>query len=224
MSDKKPYRIDENALREKLTSYTVSFNADSFCFLENEIAQVKTTNPIELPDTKKIIQFVGIPVAIGLFGCIVYFGVNYIKNLPPSPKKNTVIVTNPVVEPKIEVKKETPLPVITPSVAVTNEVKKQDTIVASVPQPIKIKEKKSTPVQIIPIKKDSGQVSAVAKTKLDSVDKKTKPDTSSVINKDTQPKKKKKKRKSLLDATEDIRQSQPNSADDDVVIPDTNPK
>jgi len=222
MSDKKPYRIDENALREKLTNYTVSFNADSFNFLESEIAQVKTSNPIELPDTKKIIQFVGIPVAIGLLGCMVYFGVNYIKNLPPSPKKDTVTVTKPVVAPKVEVKKETPPPVITPSVATTTEVKKQDTIVASVPQPVKIKEKKTTPVQVTQVKKDSGQVNAVAKTKLDTV-RKNKPDTASV-NKDNSLKKKKKKRKSLLDATDDIRQSQPSSGEDEVIIPDSNPK
>ena len=222
MSDKKPYRIDENALREKLTNYTVSFNADSFNFLESEIAQVKTANPIELPDTKKIIQFVGIPVAIGLLGCMVYFGVNYIKNLPPSPKKDAVSVTKPVPEPKVEVKKETPPPVITPSVAVTNEVKKQDTIVASVPQPVKIKEKKTTSVQVTQVKKDSGQVNAVAKTKLDTV-RKNKPDTANV-NKDNPIKKKKKKRKSLLDATDDIRQSQPSSGEDEVIIPDSNPK
>src|ERR1700756_523939 len=146
--NKKTYRIDENALRDKLTNYTVSFNADSFNFLETEVAHVKTNAPIELPDTKKLVQFIGIPVAVALLGCCVYFGVNYIKNLPPSaPKKDTITVTKPA-EPKTEEKKEVPPPITTPSVAVNTEEKKKDTIVAVAPsqivQPTKAKEKKST--------------------------------------------------------------------------------
>jgi hypothetical protein len=227
MTDKKTYRIDEKALREKLTNYTVSFNADSFSFLENEIAQVKTNNPIELPDTKKLVQFIGIPVAVALLGCAVYFGVNYVKNLPPStPKKDTVTVVKPA-EPKVEVKKEVPPPVITPSVVVNTEEKKKDTIIATPPQvvsqPVKVKERKSTTQQVSSVKKDSGQVNTVAKTKLDTV-RKNKPDTTSVTNKDAVQKKKKKKRKNSLDATEDIRQSQPSSSEDEVIIPDNTPK
>jgi hypothetical protein len=227
MTDKKTHRIDEDALRDKLTNYTVSFNADSFSFLENELAQVKTNNPIELPDTKKLVQFIGIPVAIAVLGTLVYFGVSYVKNLPPSaPKKGTVTVTTPA-EPKVEVKKEVPPPVITPSVVVNSEEKKKDTIVATAPQisqPVKVKEKKLVPQQVtIQVKKDSGQVNSVAKTKLDTI-RKNKPDTAAVINKDTSSKKKKKKRKNSLDATEDIRQSQPSSAEDEVIIPDNNPK
>ena len=216
MTDKKTYKIDENALREKLNTYTVSFNADSLSFLENEVAQVKTHNPIELPETKKIVQFIGIPVAIAVLGCVAYFGFNYIKNLPATmPKKDTVAVAKPVVAPKLEVKKETLPPVNTLSIAATAEVKKQDTIFPVALQPVKIKEKKSTGEQIKSVKKNK-----IEKTKLDSLDKKSKQDTSSISkNKDTSPKKKKKKRKNSLDATDDIRQSQPNSADDDVIIP-----
>jgi hypothetical protein len=225
MTDKKTYRIDENALREKLTNYTVNFNADSFKFLEDEIAQVKTNNPIELPDTKKLVQFIGIPVAIAVLGTLVYFGVSYVKNLPASaPKKDTVTVTKPA-EPKVEVKKEVPPPVITPSVTINTEEKKKDTVIATVAQPIKVKEKKivSPPVQVTPVKKDSTQAVVVAKATIDSLSKKNKPDTAA-INKNNQAKKKKKKRKNSLDATEDIRQSQPNSAEDEVIIPDNTPK
>src|SRR6185312_11598955 len=171
MADNKTYRIDENALRDKLTNYTVNFNADSFTFLENEIAQVKTTNPIELPDTKKLIKFIGIPVAIAVLGCAVYFGVSYIKNLPAeAPTKDTVIVSKPA-EPKVEVKKEVPPSITIPSVVVNAEEKKKDTVIATVPQvvsqPIKVKERKSTPTQLTTVKKDSGQVANVAKTKVD---------------------------------------------------------
>jgi len=230
MTDKKTYRIDENALREKLARYTVSFNAESFSFLETEIAQVKPHNPIELPDTKKLVQYIGLPVAIGLLGCVAYFGFNYIKNLPPStPKQDTVTVTKPIVEPKVEVekKKEVASPVVnTNTTAVKTEVKTQEVATTPITQPIRVKEKKTTPTQAVVAKKDSGQVSNVEKAKVDTVvERKNKPDTTSVSkSKDTQPKKKKKKRKNTLDATEDIRDSQPNSADDDVVIPDSNPK
>ncbi|HTA61974.1 MAG TPA: hypothetical protein VK835_05940 [Bacteroidia bacterium] len=225
MTDKKTYRIDENALRDKLTSYTVSFNENSFSFLETEIAQVKPSNPIELPDTKKLVQFIGIPVAIGVLGCLVYFGVSYVKNLPPStPKKDTVIVTKPTVAPKIEEKKEVVTPPINTNTTVVNaEVKHQGVTAPVVQTPVKVKDKKTTPVQAVVVKKDSGQqVSAVEKAKLDTV-RKNKPDTISV-NKDNSPKKKKKKRKNALDVTEDIKQSQPTSGEDDVVVPDSNPK
>jgi hypothetical protein len=226
MTDKKSYRIDENALRDKLTSYTVSFNDNSFSFLETEIAHVKPSNPIELPDTKKLVQFIGIPVAIGLLGCIAYFGFNYIKNLPPStPKKDTVIVTEPTVAPKIEEKKEviTP-PVNTNTTVVNTEVKPQETVAAPISQaPVKVRERKPTPTQVVAVKKDSTPVTVVEKVKLDTV-KKSKPDTASLNSKDNLPKKKKKKRKNALDVTEDIKQSQPSSGEDDVVIPDSNPK
>jgi hypothetical protein len=226
MPDKKIYRIDENALREKLTNYSVSFNADSLRFLENEVAQVKTHNPIELPETKKIVQFIGIPVAIAVLGFAAYFGFNYIKNLPTTaPKKDSIAIVKPIVAPKVEVKKETPPPANTSSIVTIPEAKKQDTIIATITPPIKNKEKKSPADQTKPFKKDTTQVSKIEKTKLDSLDKKSKQDTSSVSkNKDTSPKKKKKKRKNTLDATDDIRKSQPNSADDDVVVPDNNPQ
>jgi hypothetical protein len=228
MADKKTYRIDENALREKFANYTVSFNAESLSCLETEIAQVKPHNPIELPDTKKLVQFIGIPVAIGLLGCIAYFGFNYIKNLPPStPKQDTVTVTKPITEPKTEEKKEAaPPPVVNTNTTVVNAAVKQQEVVTIpvVAQPTKVKEKKIIPTQAVAVKKDSGQVSNVEKIKPDtSAVKKNKPDTIAAgvsKNKDAQPKKKKKKRKNALDATEDIRESQPNSADDDVVVPD----
>jgi hypothetical protein len=229
MADKKTYRIDENALRDKLTNYTVSYNADSFNFLENEVAQVKTSKPIELPDSKKLLQFIGIPVAIALLGCGIYFGFNYIKNLPASaPKKDTVTVTKPA-EPKTEEKKEVPPPITTPSVVTNTEEKKKDTVIAVAPQPvaqpIKTKEKKNTSQPVVTaVKKDSGQVNAIAKSNIDSVEKKNKVDTISVNKNNNGSKKKKKKRKSLLDATEDIRQSQPSSAEDEVVVPDNTPK
>jgi hypothetical protein len=221
MPDKKTYKIDENALREKFTAYTVSFNADSLSFLENEVAQVKTHNPIELPETKKIVQFIGIPVAIALLGCGAYFGFNYIKNLPATaPKKDSIAIVKPIVAPKPEIKQETPPPVNTASIASTPDVKKQDTIIATIAPTVKNKEKKSTE-QAKTVKKDTTQINKTEKTKLDTVEKKNKVDTASVSkSKDTLLKKKKKKRKNTLDATDDIRKSQPNSADDDVIIPD----
>ena len=222
MSDKKINKIDEKALREKLTSYTVSFNEDSLRFLENEVAQVKTHNPIELPETKKIVQYIGIPVAILAFGCIAYFGFNYINNIPTvAPKKDSVEIVKPTAIPKVEVKKETPPPINTASIATTPEVKKQDTIFPVAVQPVKAKEKKYPTQQIKATKKDTTLVNKVEKTKLDTVEKKSKQDTSSVSKtKDASLKKKKKKRKNSIDATDDIRESQPNNAEDEVVVPD----
>lgn len=121
-------------------------------------------------------------------------------------------------------KKETPPPVaVTPSVV--PEVKKQDTVIASspsvtvVPKQIKDANKKTSIEQVIVPKKDTTQINTTAKTKPDTVKKTTVDTASASKNKDMSAKKKKKKRKT--DVTEDIRQStqQPNSADDDVVVP-----
>ncbi len=228
MEEKKPFHIDENALREKLLSYHVSFNPASLDFLENEIEQVKTRPPFKLPETKKIFQFAAIPTIIVVFGIVAYFGFNYIKDISEKAtvKKDTVTTIKPALEPKVEVKQEVvKLPVVT-TASVAPEIKKQDTIIASVPvtvapKQIKDTNKKPTTEQVItPKKEDTTQINNTTNTKPDTL-KKTGVDTSSASkNKDTTTKKKKKKKKNS-DVTEEIRQStqQPNSADDDVVVP-----
>jgi len=227
MEDKKPIPIDENALREKLLNYHVSFNPASLDFLENEIDHVKTRAPLKLPETKKILQFAAVPVIIAVFGAIAYFGFNYIKDIADNTaaKKDTTVVVKPKVEPKPEVKKEEVKPPVIATTSIVPEVKKQDTIVATatvagVPKQIKDSNKKPTE-QVVAPKKDTVQPNNTVSTKPDTIKKNTIADTSSASkNKDGATKKKKKKKKNS-DVTDDIRQStqQPNSADDDVVVP-----
>jgi hypothetical protein len=229
MEEKKPFKIDEDALREKLLSYHVSFNPASLDFLENEIDHVKTRPPFKLPETKKILQFAAVPVILVAFGFVAYFGFNYIKDISEntSSKKDTTVVVKPKVEPKLEVKKEEIKPPIVTTASVATEVTKKDSIVptatiAVVPKQIKDSNKKPTTEQVIfPKKEDTTQAANIVKTKPDTIKKTTVADTSSASkNKDGTTKKKKKKKKSS-DVTDEIRQStqQPNSADDDVVVP-----
>lgn len=226
MEEKKPFKIDENALREKLLSYHVSFNPSSLDFLENEIDHVKTRPPLKLPETKKVLQFVAIPAIVVVFGVVAYFGFNYIKDISDNTaaKKDTTAVVKPVVQPKVEPKQE---PTVVTTASVAPETKKDSIVVstatiAAVPKQIKDSNKKPTTEQVIaPKKEDTTQAINVVKTKPDTIKKTVVADTSSASkNKDAAAKKKKKKKKNS-DVTEEIRQStqQPNSADDDVVVP-----
>ena len=230
MPDKKTYPIDEQALREKLLGYRVEFSSESLLFLENEVAQVKTHKPIEFPETKKILQLIAIPVVLGLLGTATYFGYTYIKQLPKSEVK-----TDRLLKDKDVVEKKIPDTVHSASVA-TNVIAtvpehtvatiKKDSQITVVSLPKKTKETPfhhttiGTPEPVI--KNDSATAVKNKNIAPDSLDKKTKADTSkaSKTKENNVLKKKKKKRKNALDATDDIRQSQPNSSDDDVVIPE----
>ena len=226
MPEKKPFYIDENALREKLLNYQVSFNPASLNFLENEIDHVKTKAPIELPDAKKILQVVAIPAIVIVFGVIAYFGFNYIKDISEqsAAKKDSVATVKPIVAPKVEIKKEEVKPPVVTTASVAPEIKKKDSIVETpvvashsisiTAKEVKDTDKKSPKDQVVIAKKDDESSSAKSThTKPDSV-KKTPVDTAAVA-------KKKKKKKKASDVTEEIRQStqQPNSSDDDVVVP-----
>jgi hypothetical protein len=226
MQDKKTYPIDENALREKFANYNISFNSSSLDFLDDEMAQVKTHKPIELPETKNILKFIAIPVAVVVVGCVMYFGYSYIKktNSAATPKDTTTVVKN-VVKPKEEVVITTPSVEVanTPTVAVKAEIKKQVTPVTPVPQKIKNTVKTSVPEPVAVPKKDTTPITTLVTIPVaDTVGKKSKADMAAGKEKENTAKKKKKKRKNSLDVTDDIRQStqKPNSADDDVVVPD----
>jgi len=221
MQDKKPHRINEDALREKFTSYRVSFNPSCLEILENEVAHVKTHASLELPDTKKLVRFGGIFLILIAIGCAAFFTYDYVKNMPASaPEKDTVAAEKPIVQPTPEPQpKQEAAPAVVKADTIKAEVPKHDTVMPVVTQKTKTALKTYPPqVKNAAPKKDTSSVTAINPAQVDSVKKKAKADTASA-NKNQQVKKKKKKRKNSLDATEDIRQSEPNSSDDDVVIP-----
>ena len=223
MENKKPYRIDESALREKFANYHVSFNASCLEILESEVAQVKTHASLELPDAKKIIRFVGIPLALIILGCAIFFTYDYVKNLPTSTPVEDTIVIKPVFEPKIETQpKQEVKPAVVAVDTIKTETPKKDTVMPTVDIPQKTKNivKSNQPQKINALKKDTTSAITINPTQVDSVKKKNRVDTTSSSNRNKNtPTKKKKKRRNSLDATEDIRQSEPNSADDDVIVP-----
>ncbi|MEO8762626.1 MAG: hypothetical protein ABI388_13275 [Bacteroidia bacterium] len=222
MQDKKPYRIDEIALREKFANYQVSFNPACLEILENEVAHVKTHSSLELPDTKKIIRFIAIPVVLIVLGCVAFFTYNYIQNLPATePIKDTTVVSKPIIEPKIEAQ---PTQEIKPAVVAVDTIKaeiaKRDTVIEVSSQKVKSVAKTISTQKNNNSKRDTNRVAKINSIQVDSVSKKNNGDTTATTkNRDTTTKKKKKKRKNSLDATDDIRQSTPNSADEDVVVP-----
>jgi hypothetical protein len=220
MEDKKSYRIDEAALREKFLNYRVNFNPACLELLENEVAHVKTHTSLELPETKKVIRFVVIPLVLIGLGCTAFFTFSYVKNLPAKePVKDSTVIAKPKPQPETKEPVKAEAPLIKDSIK--NVVNRQDTIFpAAIPQ--KIKTPVKTPVQqkMLTSKKDTVSVNNVKPVQVDSAKKKNKADTTATPkNKDIPSKKKKKKHKNPLDATEDIRQSAPNSADDDVIVP-----
>ena len=222
MEDKKPYRIDEVALREKFANYHVSFNSSCLEILENEVAQVKTHASLELPDTEKIIRFVAIPLVLIAFGCAAFFTYNYIKNLPASTPIKDTVFTKSAVKPKIETQPKQEIKHAVVAVdTIKTETSKKNTVMPTVVVPQKIKTStKTTPTQRSNNqKKDTNSVSKINPIQVDSIKKKNRLDTISISRNKSTPTKKKKKRRNSLDATEDIRQSVPNSADDDVVVP-----
>ena len=149
MQDKKTYTIDENALREKFSNYHVSFDPSSLDFLDNEIAHVKTHQPIELPEAKNIVKLIAIPVSLVVLGCIVYFGYGYVKSISPSAAstpKDTIIITKKINAPIKEEHKVPDVQVSTPTVSVETETKKQVTsLTPVVPQKIKNTVKATVP-------------------------------------------------------------------------------
>ncbi len=207
MEEKKPFKIDENALREKLLSYHVSFNPSSLDFLENEIDHVKTRPPLKLPETKKVLQFAAIPAIVVVFGVVAYFGFNYIKDISDNTaaKKDTTAVVKPVVQPKVEPKQEKVKPTVVTTASVALETKKDSIVVstatiAAVPKQIKDSNKKPTTEQVIaPKKEDTTQAINVVKTKPDTIKKTVAADTSSTAakNKDAVTKKEKEEKEEL---------------------------
>jgi hypothetical protein len=211
--------INEELLRKKLLDYRVDFDPACLTSLENEIAQVKTHAHIELPDKKYVIRFSMIAAGILILAVIGYFVVQAIQTSNAEKEESKVeIAPKPVIE---EPKVETP---ITPTVAIVDtikpEVKNTDTIsVAAVPEKKvenmvaeKKREEKKVKKAVVQ------QVDSMA-TRVDTASKKTSVDSSSANNEQPSLKKKKKKRKNVLDATQDIRNAAPTTADDKVVVP-----
>ncbi|MHB8259147.1 MAG: hypothetical protein ACYDCN_11175 [Bacteroidia bacterium] len=230
MNDKKTYFIDDGALRQKLLSYSVSFNPEAVAALENEISHIKTHASFELLERKTLVKFVALPLIVMSFVVVAYFGFNYIIDISKnnSTKKDSTTVVKPTVEPKPEVKQEEiKTPTVT-TVSITPEVNVYeiaDELLKKDIQEVKTKTKTDPQSEkVIVHKKDTGATSTTKESvvKTDTLKKGVATTDSSDRKKDTPVKKKKKKKNT--DVTEDIRQQnqQPNATDDDVVVPPGN--
>lgn len=214
MQHKGGYHIDESALRDKLLNYRVDYNPSSVNHLEDELSHVKSHKQIDLPSGKKILKFALIPVGIVALGIGGYFTFDYINNRLPDEKPASDTITKavpsqPTYDSTLAQKQAT-------SNTLTTQPLKKDTVVVAA-EPKKDSIKKATPV--IASTPDSLEKKNIRKT--DSALVKTSADTSGISKRNAPAKKKKKKRRNSFENIEDIKRSnqQPNSADDDVVVP-----
>ena len=217
MPDKKPtYRIDENMLRSTLLGYTVSVDAAECNSIEQEVSSIRMQKAFVMPSAKIMIRFVIIPLLLVSTGLLLYFNMDYIRDVftpSPEPKIKTeekVAVPPPVTNTQTAAVNNVPPPVTNSVVA------KPDTIVATANKNADTV-KQHVSKQAVPV---------IAKPPVDSASgkpdtiKTNKVDTTSQRSSDPPVKKKKKKRR-RHSAIDDLKEStlQPNTADDDVVVP-----
>ena len=221
MPEKKAtYRINESMLRNTLLGYTVEVDAAECNAIEQEASTVRMQKTFVLPSAKVLIQFVAIPLVLITSCILVYSNLDSIQ-----------AAFTPIAEPaKVEVKQKavvTPQPVATtPSVAVNNTpppvvnnvAVKQDSIVA-VNKTTDSAKHQNVSKQAVPVVAGP-PIDSSTSSKPVSVTKATKVDTASHRSSDPPVKKKKKKRR-RSNNIDDLKEStlQPNSADDDVVVP-----
>ncbi|MBS1647965.1 MAG: hypothetical protein JST67_11550 [Bacteroidetes bacterium] len=217
------YPINEDDLREKFLTYSVPFDISQVTHLENEIDQIRTHAPIDLPSKKKLLL-----VFLTLVGACVVGGILFLmlqKTPEDTPKKNDTSVK--VTETKPPIENLTPPAPQTKTIVVDTikpEAKKAD----SATIPTKIIEKKTVEGKSNKkveqknnvLKNNNRDTTAKSKPLSDTANKIIKQSADSAKNTEATPsKKKKRKRKNILDATQEIRDAAPNSADDDVVVP-----
>jgi hypothetical protein len=211
MPDKKAtYRIDESLLRNTLLGYTVEVDMAHCSVIEQEASAIRMQKTFTMPDTKVLVKFVAIPVLIIASGVLLYANIDSLQEAftptpRPEPKaEKKVMVATPVVNTSTVNAVVKPVPPPVQNVAV---VKKDTVIVANKNESSR---ETAKPVVAGPPTDTVTKTESIAKNNVDTVSQKSEA-----------PVKKKKKRRRRSSNIDDLKEStlQPNSADDDVVVP-----
>ncbi len=221
MPEKRPtYRINESMLRNTLLGYSVEVDAAECSAIEREASAIRMQKAFVMPEMKTIVRFVLVPLLFIASGILVYSNIEFIKAaFTPAPEpviksEKKIIVPPPVVNTQtMAVINNVPPPVV------NNIVAKHDTVIVA-ENKVNDSAKKQNAKQAIPVIADPPTDSATS-NKAENNIKTNKTDTASQKT-DEPVKKKKKKRRRRSDAyIEDVKESslKPNSADDDVVVP-----
>lgn len=206
-SKKATYRIDENLLRNTLLDYTVEVDLSRCSAIEQEASAIRMQKTFTMPEKGMLVKFVAIPLLIIASGVLLYANIDSIQEaFTPTPRpepKTKVVVAAPVVNTSTVAAVVKPVP---PPVANVAAVKK-DTIVVTKAETTK---EPAKPVVAGPPTDTVIKTESVAKNNVDSVSQKSEA-----------PAKKKRKRRHRSSNLDDLKEStlQPNSADDDVVVP-----
>jgi hypothetical protein len=211
------YRIDENLLRKTLLGYSVEVDAARCSAIENEASALRMQKSISLPDTKVLIKYVALPLLLIAGGIAIYANMDSIQEaFTPAPQIQTpakkISLTHTTVKtPTVVAAKIIPPP------AQNDVVAKKDSIVVTNKVPDSAKKQNNK--QALPVVADPPTDTATL-GKTEDLSKISKPDTASKKSNDP-PVKKKKKRRHRSNNIDDLKEStlQPNSAEDDVVVP-----
>ncbi|MGZ3863437.1 MAG: hypothetical protein ACXVPN_08455 [Bacteroidia bacterium] len=219
MPDKKAtYRINENMLRQTLLGYTVEVDESKCSAIEAEASALRMQKAIALPSAGVLVKFVAVPLVLILSCVLVYANMDAIQEaftpaaeVKAAPAKKIEVKHAVVKAPVIAAAKVVPPPA--ENIVVTE---KKENIVAEVKAPDSAKKqnnKQALPVVAAP------PTDTVSQPKTEELARSNKPDT--VSHKSDAPVKKKKKRRRKSSGIDDLKEStlQPNSAEDDVVVP-----
>ncbi len=228
MPEKRPtYRINETMLRSTLLGYTVEVNAAECSAIEQEASSIRMQKAFVMPEMKTIIKFVVIPLLLITTGILVYSNIDSIRSaFTPTPQPALKVENLPagkagkIVSSSPVVKTQTVAVInIVPPPVVNNIIAKSDTVIVA-ENKVNDSAKKQNIKQAGPVIADPPTDSATLKKNENSI-KTNKVDTASQKTNEPVKKKKKKRRKRSDAYIEDVKESslQPNSADDDVVVP-----
>ncbi|MGZ3866061.1 MAG: hypothetical protein ACXVC6_02245 [Bacteroidia bacterium] len=220
MPDKKvTYRIDENMLRKTLLGYSVEVDAERCNAIEADASALRMQKSIALPSTAALIKFVAIPLVLIVSCVLVYANMDAIQDaftptpeVKVAPAKQISVKHAAVKPPVITAAKVVPPPQENSTV----KAKKEEVAIPEFKAPDSAKKqnnKQAMPVVAAP------PSDTVTQPKTEELAKSNKPDTAS--HKADAPVKKKKKRRRRSNGLDDLKEStlQPNSAEDDVVVP-----
>ena len=220
MPEKKAtYRINESMLRNTLLGYTVEVDAAKCSVIEQEASAIRMQKSFVMPETKVLVKFVALPLLLIGVCILVYANIDAIQSaFTPTPQpvvktEKKIVATPPVVtQQTVASVNNTPPPVVTYIVA------KHDTVIA-VTNKITDSAKQEKAKHAVPVIAGPPTDSATT-NKAENLAKTNKVDTASQKSNEP-PVKKKKKRRRRSNNLDDLKEStlQPNSADDDVVVP-----
>lgn len=212
------YCIDENMLRKTLLAYSVQVNSSACDAIEQETSALRMQKSIALPNRKQLLKYVALPLALLISIILVCVNMESIQSaftsvqapVKVTPAKKIIVKHTAINPPVLTAHKTIPPPVENVAVA------KRDTIIVSNKTPDSAK--KQTTKQAMPVIAEPPTDTATGKT--EELSKTSKPDTASQKSEEP-PVKKKKKRRRHSNNLDDLKEStlQPNSADDDVVVP-----